>query len=709
MSAAFRPPPARQGQPASQRNFGESSAGGASSHLGMALADERSGKAVDGGSGTKKQLSEVQRRKRERWGPAYVPEEETIRNDYSGQYVQTGGRPQNHLRNTAVETRFAEYPKLASLLTHKHTLTASPQHSIPPTYFNLPSDSSSSSASAMSSALAALRPAHFDCLLLTPPPSVTFDELASLEISRLAATPGFIWLWVGSGQAGLEGSEGGGVGLEKGRELLTLWGYRRCEDIVRLKTNKKDPEGDLVKEPTSLFQPTLEHCLMGIRGTVRRSTDSFFVHCNVDTDVIVWEGDDEDPDLKPPEIQTLIENFCLGTRRLHLYGSPRSLRRGWLTVPSASSPPFTSESPVLPVENEGSAEEQKGRWGAPKEWSREEWEARWKRPVAPGSMAAEGKGPELLGKVDTLLPFVEELDALRPKSPPQRNGLPSSGGLGRGRGAGLGITRSGLVGQAATVPAPDGSVGVNGLGRGRGRGRGRSSEQEAGYNIVPRPLPRQPPTTMYGPSLQAFTPQQQYFVAAPPHSNSAPPYPYASQLVQPPPPPPVAQYAYASQPSTAQHFYGVPPPPSFLSGYPQQSQAPTYRPPLHYPPQQQYQMPAAQGYYTPPYPASVQPSPIPQHPSLPSSAYAYSMPVSSPASVTSGVNPQLATQYIQQQMQTLALGQSTSSNSTAPSDAGSSAPTGELVYPISSRSRERTAESVAQATAADGRFADARE
>lgn len=126
----MRPPPARQGQPASQRNFGESSAGGASSHLGIALADERSGRAVDGGDGARKQLSEVQRRKRERWGPAYVreqfslwldsrskliagriaqvPEEETIRNDYSGQYVQTGGRPQNHLRNAAVETRFAE-------------------------------------------------------------------------------------------------------------------------------------------------------------------------------------------------------------------------------------------------------------------------------------------------------------------------------------------------------------------------------------------------------------------------------------------------------------------------------------------------------------------------------------------------------------------------------------------------------------------------
>ena len=29
---------------------------------------------------------------------------------------------------------------------------------------------------------------------------------------------------------------------------------------------------------------------MGIRGTVRRSNDPWFVHCNVDTDVIVWEG-----------------------------------------------------------------------------------------------------------------------------------------------------------------------------------------------------------------------------------------------------------------------------------------------------------------------------------------------------------------------------------------------------------------------------------
>lgn len=32
---------------------------------------------------------------------------------------------------------------------------------------------------------------------------------------------------------------------------------------------------------------------MGIRGTVRRATDGWLVHTNVDTEVIVWEGDEQ--------------------------------------------------------------------------------------------------------------------------------------------------------------------------------------------------------------------------------------------------------------------------------------------------------------------------------------------------------------------------------------------------------------------------------
>jgi mRNA m6A methyltransferase non-catalytic subunit len=48
--------------------------------------------------------------------------------------------------------------------------------------------------------------------------------------------------------------------------------------------------------------------------------------------VILWEGDATDPTRKPPEIYTLVENFCLGLRRLELFARARSLRRGWVSV-----------------------------------------------------------------------------------------------------------------------------------------------------------------------------------------------------------------------------------------------------------------------------------------------------------------------------------------------------------------------------------------
>lgn len=88
-----------------------------------------------------------------------------------------------------------------------------------------------------------------------------------------------MFLWVGAADS---------EGLERGRECLANWGFRRAEDIVWVKTNKRagdNPGG----ASSGIFASQKEHCLMGIRGTVRRSTDSHFVHCNVDTDVIVWE------------------------------------------------------------------------------------------------------------------------------------------------------------------------------------------------------------------------------------------------------------------------------------------------------------------------------------------------------------------------------------------------------------------------------------
>jgi mRNA m6A methyltransferase non-catalytic subunit len=97
-------------------------------------------------------------------------------------------------------------------------------------------------------------------------------QLASLPIESLAATPSFLFLWLPTSDS-----------LEVGRALLQRWGFRRAEDIVWVKTNHSEIEnwktGGAIpfrrrREEDStdaVFVRTKEHCLMGIRGTVRRS------------------------------------------------------------------------------------------------------------------------------------------------------------------------------------------------------------------------------------------------------------------------------------------------------------------------------------------------------------------------------------------------------------------------------------------------------
>lgn len=71
---------------------------------------------------------------------------------------------------------------------------------------------------------------------------------------------------------------------------------------------------------------------MGIKGTVRRSTDGDFIHANVDIDLIITEEEEYGSMEKPPEIFNIIEHFCLGRRRLHLFGRDSTIRPGWLTI-----------------------------------------------------------------------------------------------------------------------------------------------------------------------------------------------------------------------------------------------------------------------------------------------------------------------------------------------------------------------------------------
>ena len=158
---------------------------------------------------------------------------------------------------------------------------------------------------------------------------------------------------------------------------------------------------------------------MGIKGTVRRSTDGDFIHANVDIDLIIEEEKPKGSDEKPVELMHMIEHFCLGRRRLHLFGKDTTIRPGWLTIgPEVTSSNFDND--------------QYNQY----------------------FHSSTGGIPN-----GTLTGCTDEIERLRPKSPTPKD----KGGRGRGRGdrgGGRGMSRGGNRGR--------------GWGdRGRGRGMSR--------------------------------------------------------------------------------------------------------------------------------------------------------------------------------------------------------------------------------------------
>lgn len=103
------------------------------------------------------------------------------------------------------------------------------------------------------------------------------NEIATLPIDEISEKPSFLFLWVGSDH------------LDQGRELFKKWGYKRCEDIVWVKTNKDKSKENIELPHSNILARVKEHCLVGLRGDVKRASDSHFIHANIDTDVIVAE------------------------------------------------------------------------------------------------------------------------------------------------------------------------------------------------------------------------------------------------------------------------------------------------------------------------------------------------------------------------------------------------------------------------------------
>ena len=148
---------------------------------------------------------------------------------------------------------------------------------------------------------------------------------------------------------------------------------------------------------------------MGIKGTVRRSTDGDFIHANVDIDLIIDEEPEPGSLDKPIEMFHIIEHFCLGTlprlifqikritmsatgrRRLHIFGRDSSIRPGWLTV-----------GPGLTISN----------------YDENQFRSYFET------------------ESDLTTGCTERIEALRPKSPPPKSGGPGGRGGMRGGGGG---------------------------------------------------------------------------------------------------------------------------------------------------------------------------------------------------------------------------------------------------------------------------------
>jgi hypothetical protein len=254
-------------------------------------------------------------------------EEQTIRNDLALRYATSGEWGGNHIKGVepeercieyvnetesslavlGVETVLRRYPKLRHLMELKQEQVTKHTHPA----LHLPFDPSNDSLMSLTTHL----PVPFDVILIDPPPSYDWTKITSIPIRLISADPSFVFLWVG---------DAAGEGLEKGREALLKWGFRRCEEILWVKPNRKaiqakarttedehsggsdvqrwmregrKDEGD---RPKNIMITQKEHCLMGIRGTVRRKTDNWFVHCNVGKCLLVicrYTGTETDLDI----------------------------------------------------------------------------------------------------------------------------------------------------------------------------------------------------------------------------------------------------------------------------------------------------------------------------------------------------------------------------------------------------------------------------
>ncbi|KAK8521026.1 hypothetical protein V6N13_077151 [Hibiscus sabdariffa] len=135
------------------------------------------------------------------------------------------------------------------------------------------------------------------------------DEMRNLNVPALQ-TDGLIFLWV-TGRA-----------MELGRECLEQWGYKRCEEIIWVKTNQLQR---IIRTGRTghWLNHSKEHCLVGIKGNPE-------INKNIDTDVIVAEV--RETSRKPDEMYPMLERISPRTRKLELFARMHNTHAGWISL-----------------------------------------------------------------------------------------------------------------------------------------------------------------------------------------------------------------------------------------------------------------------------------------------------------------------------------------------------------------------------------------
>lgn len=251
-------------------------------------------------------------------------------NDYNSYYVQTGVFPQTHVQN--VENPLVGYPRLQKLHELKAQLVL--EKACDPYCSKMPVQAMSKQLTSWAN----IDNLKFDVVLVGGcyQYALSLEILLSLPVAELTPRPSLLFLWVPS------------HGLDAARKALEIWGFRRSEDITFM-TRGSDSKFFPPQDPEDCVLKSSWHCLLGLKGTLRRSEDFDLINCNVDTDIVIETGLEQE-NIVPEQIYSIIENFSLMSRRIHIVPGSTSLSNG-VVLPVKPRPGWVIISPDAPANN----------------------------------------------------------------------------------------------------------------------------------------------------------------------------------------------------------------------------------------------------------------------------------------------------------------------------------------------------------------------